>query len=233
MSIYSLTLRFLQATQTILPARWRLAIRYHAWLTSHTVEPELVYLFELCRNFRTAVDIGANHGMYTYKMSRKFEQVFAFEPNHQENFDLHYWKKSNVRVFPFGLSDTPKTAQLHIPIHKGHRYNGWASIGPRQLPFEAAIDQVAIELQRLDDQPFVQQHAIDLIKIDVEGHELEVLSGGLETIRRHKPVLIIEHNEAQAAEIRDLLRTLGYRGMSFSDFSRRHAPSPNQIYFPQ
>ena len=232
MSIYGITLRFLNATQAFLPARWRLAIRYHAWLTSHTVEPELVHLFELCRNFRTAIDIGANHGMYTYKMAQKFERVFAFEPNQQEDFDIHYWKKANVRLLPYGLSDAPQVAQLYIPIHKGHRYNGWASVGQRDLPFADAIEQVAIELQRLDDQPFVREHPIDLIKIDVEGHELEVLNGGLETIRQHKPVLIIEHNETQAAEIGRLLLGLGYRSLSFSEFSQRELPSPNRIYFP-
>lgn len=230
MTLFRIASRFLTATSRFFPKRWRLPLRYHALVKSRGVEPELAHLFSFCTQFRCAVDVGANHGFYTYKMAQRFGLVVAFEANPTEDFDLWHYPKPNVQVFRCGLSDTAAVKTLRIPVHNGLPLVGWGSIEHRELPFAEHFEEIQIKVQRLDDQPFVQTHTIDLIKIDVEGHELEVLLGGLETIRRDKPVLIIEDNPRQQAAIRVLLEPLGYSGKTFGAWTGKTVISPNLIW---
>ena len=161
MSIYGLVLRFLSVSKPLLPARWRLPIRYRGLLSSASVEPELAYLYSICRHFRTAVDVGANHGFYSYKMAKRFQDVYAFEPNGEEDFDIQYFKKTNIHFFSYGLSNQNQKAELHIPVKHGTPYTGWASVGKRELDFAESVVSTPIELQRLDDQGFVKTHTVD------------------------------------------------------------------------
>jgi len=231
MTLYRLVSKFLAATHDFFPKRWRLPLRYHALVHSPDAEPELTALPTLCRQFRCAVDVGANHGFYSYKMAQHFETVFAFEANPAEDFDWRYFHRPNLRVFQYGLSDNAAVKTLRIPVRNGLPLVGWGSLETRALPFADAFQEIQIEVQRLDDQPFVQNHTIDLIKIDVEGHELEVLLGGLDTIRRDQPVLIIENNPGQQAAIGALLESIGYSGKTFDGWADKAAAlSPNLIW---
>jgi FkbM family methyltransferase len=230
MTLFRIASRFLTATSRFFPKRWRLPLRYHALVSSRGVEPELTHLFSFCKQFRCAVDVGANHGFYTYKMAQRFGLVVAFEANPTEDFDLWHYPNPNVQVFRCGLSSVNETRVLHVPVRQGIPVAGWASVGRRELPFADAFLEIPVEVQCLDDQPFVQNHTIDLIKIDVEGHELEVLQGGIETIRRDNPVLLIEDNPEQREAIRELLEGVGYRSVTFAEISGKSLPSPNLIW---
>lgn len=232
MTLHRFVSRVLDYTGKSIPAQWRLPIRYYGWAYSSDAEPELVHMFAVCRNFRCAVDVGTNHGFYAYRMAQRFAQVFAFEANTQVDYDIRHYKKPNIRFFPYGLSDSNRIADLNIPVHKGIPYTGWASLETRDLPFADSFDQVRVELQQLDDQPFVRETTVDLIKIDVEGHELEVLKGGLQTIRRDRPVLIIEDNAEQRTAVRALLESIGYQGTTLTKLTALPGDSPNLIYLP-
>ena len=230
--LFRLISRFLRLTRWFFPKHLRLPLRSWALIHSPGAEPELAGLFTLCKKFRCAVDVGANHGFYTWKMAQRFGQVFAFEANKSEDFDILHYKKPNVHLFQYGLSNSAETRTLHVPVRQGVAIAGWASVENRDLPFADSFVEISVELQRLDDQPFVQHQTLDLIKIDVEGHELEVLQGGLQTIRRDKPVLLIEDNGEQRVAIRDLLESIGYRSATFEQLTGKTTPSPNLIWFP-
>lgn len=232
MNLYHLVSSFLSRSKRLFPARWRLPLRYRALAWSNKAEPELEQLFAICRQFRCAVDVGANHGFYTYKMAQRFQQVYAFEANLQVDFDILHFRKANIHLMPYGLSDRETSSHLNIPVQGGIPYAGWASLEERNLAFADTYLQVPVHLQRLDDQPFAQTGPVDLIKIDVEGHELEVIRGGLETIRRNHPVLIIEDNAEQRVEIQELLGGLGYRCTSFAQLFNQPVSSPNLIFLP-
>lgn len=223
--------RLIDYVSPIIPARWRLPLRYYAWKSSPNVEPELVYLFDLCKNFRCAIDIGANHGFYAYKMLQHFQHVYAFEANSGVDFDIQHYKKPNLHFFQFGLSNSNTEGVLNIPVQAGVAYEGWASLMERELNFADGFKHVPVKLERLDDQAFISAQTVDLIKIDVEGHEPEVLLGALETLRSQKPVLIIEKNENHQ-QVLDLLLPLGYRCSSFAQITGKQLPSPNVIFLP-
>jgi hypothetical protein len=73
-----------------------------------------------------------------------------------------------------------------------------------------------VQLRRLDDLCHAVARRVSFIKIDVEGHELQVLGGAAETLRRHRPNLLIEieqrHSPVPIAQTFDHVLSAGYRG---------------------
>jgi FkbM family methyltransferase len=165
-----------------------------------------------------AIDAGANTGAYTYAFSRVFEYVEAFEPQPWCAAGIADYARAHehVRVHRFGLSDRAHHTQLHVPIVKGrwrsHLATGLGSLTPHPgLPSRhVPIDLLALDAFGFDD--------VAAIKIDVEGHEAEVIAGARETIARCRPTLIVESEQRHlggGATIADLFAALagaGYRG---------------------
>jgi hypothetical protein len=79
---------------------------------------------------------------------------------------------------------------------------------------------------RLDDV-LANEPEIDVIKIDVEGWELEVLRGAGSLIRHHRPLLYVEITEARFAETRELLDRYGYVGW------KRFNATPTFLFLPK
>jgi lipopolysaccharide/colanic/teichoic acid biosynthesis glycosyltransferase len=75
-------------------------------------------------------------------------------------------------------------------------------------------DLVEVDCERLDDYRFVRQP--QLLKIDVEGHELELLRGGEQLLERARPAILVEieqrHHDREVGEIFDFLSDRGYDG---------------------
>jgi FkbM family methyltransferase len=178
-------------------------------------EPELALLPALVPPGSTAVDVGAHRGLYAYHLSRLVGpqgRVYCIEPQR----DLAaYLERALPRaaVINAALSDRAGSASLSIPIHAGHRVPGHATL---EHSFDGGLD-TTVALTRLDDLPL--EGDIRLIKIDVEGHELAVVRGGLEVLARHRPALIMETDERndRSRETRPsllaTLKDLGYGWM--------------------
>ena len=149
------------------------------------------------------LDIGANIGSHTlyWAKERKAKKIYSFEP-----FDMIYQiLKTNVEInslqnivttFNFGLSDEECKAT------KGHVFN--RNLGSTKFLKKADGD---VLLKTLDSLEIPEQ--IDLIKIDVEGAEVEVLKGALKIIEKNKPILVIE-SFTRKAELEDVIFPLGY-----------------------
>lgn len=178
------------------------------------------------------MDVGCNHGFYAYRMLQRFERVYAFEANPGVDFDILHFKNPRLQLAQFGLSNRQTTSFLNIPVVQGVAYEGWASLADRQWRFADSAKKIPVRLERLDDQAFTRAESIDLIKLDVEGHELEVLQGAVETIGRHKPVLIVESND-NFGQVVAFLGALGYRLTDLSTLEGKPLPSPNRIFLPQ
>ncbi len=211
----SLPLRLKRATFDVLPRRTRLPVRV-LWLRAGGhLEPEIHDMARLVPPGGTAVDIGANHGIYSYFMVRQFDTVVAFEPQPACVETLTSWAGSRVDVRSVALSDRAGESTLSVPVLHGVAMTGYARLAPGRAADDCDVLQVPIE--RLDDQGLTD---VRFMKVDVEGHELEVLQGGEQLLRRDVPVLLVEIEQRHLGEGRTVgdviawLRGLGY-GASF------------------
>lgn len=135
---------------------------------------------ELCDQRRTCIDIGANVGLWACDLVKSFEHVIAFEPveEFRKCFDQNVNPK-NYTMHPVALGRTESFIEMNIVQgNTGHSHINPESIGRGTIP-----------LKTLDSFNF---NNIDMIKIDVEGFEEEILAGSLETIKRNRPIIVVE-----------------------------------------
>lgn len=153
---------------------------------------------------RVVICAGANCGLYSRLFSNEFETVYGFEPD-PLNFHcfVNNGQKDNIIKIQAGLSDRHGTASVKRISDE--------NVGMHKL--EDTTDST-IPLLMIDDFEF--RH-LDLIQLDIEGHEVQALRGGIKTIKTHIPNIILENG--QGPEIRDILEGLGYGvlGTSKSD----------------
>lgn len=169
-------------------------------LTKTRFKPLIPLIAQHVKEDSVIIDVGANAGYFTKIFASLAPQgrVYSFEPGGYARSILtkviSIRGLKNVTMIPMGLSDTPATNTLHMPVKvKGNLGFGLSHLGDDKTvdPRETLTED--IQLTTLD--AFVAQHAIkrvDLIKIDIEGWELRALKGAEKTIAAHKPVLMLE-----------------------------------------
>jgi FkbM family methyltransferase len=159
---------------------------------------------------RTCLDIGANIGNHSLFFSYLFDDIISFEPNPRAFLLLqaNAMLNKNIKPVNLGLSSTPGKSLASIGLHN----IGGASLNIKR---DNSID-VEFELNTLDN--FVFQNSIkniDFIKIDVEGHEIEVLKGAQTVLDQYKPCIAIEILKSDIkngkSKILDLLKENGYK----------------------
>jgi FkbM family methyltransferase len=127
-----------------------------------------------------AVDAGANCGIVSRKLAMHFGRVLAFEPAPDTFEALEYNSRqqiTNIEVFQGALGETCG----FVGIDKSPTKN----TGSRQVDPEGSD----IPMWTLDS---FELETCGLIKLDVQGYELAVLKGGIQTLQRCRPVLIVE-----------------------------------------
>jgi FkbM family methyltransferase len=161
---------------------------YYRELTS-SFEPEMEYILKLVKKRSNAIDIGANVGIYTKFLSKYFQNIYAFEPIERAYKYIKRKKLDNVYLYPYALSNKNDTIELTTPIKMGVPRYGNSTLEKNIASNFENYSTQKIKTKKLDD---FNIQDINLIKIDVEGHELEVIEGARDTIHRTKPVLLIE-----------------------------------------
>jgi FkbM family methyltransferase len=131
------------------------------------------------------VDVGANKGLYSKELLTKYSgsitELHLFEPSRELVKSYLNFSDDRVRVNNFALSDVSGVANLY----KVTGSPGLNSLTKRRLEhFEIAMDDIEeIQKTTLDEYTDANEiHTIDLLKIDVEGHELDVLKGAKENL---------------------------------------------------
>lgn len=139
-----------------------------------------------CRDFRTAVDVGAHVGLWAMQLSKVFKEVAAFEPvaAHRECFERNLEGDDNVTLFPFALGE----AQGFVDIETAPTSSGDSRVNINAS--NPSIPLTTLDLAGLDN--------VDFIKLDCEGYELFALRGGEETIKRCLPTIIVEQKPGRA-----------------------------------
>ena len=149
---------------------------------------ELQVLFGWLKNkikFNNVVDVGAYLGNHSVYFSNYFKGVISFEPN-PYSYDLlkiNTKQKKNIKIYNFGLSNKNSTEDFY---NYEFNHGGSSVIKNKKIPHTKhrakfySFDKLNLKKK------------IDLIKIDVEGNELNVLKGMKETIQKSSPIILFE-----------------------------------------
>jgi len=142
------------------------------------------------------LDIGANIGLYSLPLAREFPEVsiYSFEPHprniscFQKSVEDNHFK--NVRLLPFGLSKTSAMKELYIDETDS---GGHSLIESNMWNNKKKSRSIQIELRSLDEWASeIHLDRIDVVKIDVQGVEPDVFDGGMKTLKKFQPDILIE-----------------------------------------
>ena len=192
-------------------------------------EKELALIEKFSDKSKDALDIGVYRGVYSYKLAQYFNYVHSFEPN---PLLFPYLNKNlkkiinNIELYNFALSNNNGETYLKLPIRSQSIFSknieelyqlGAASIHPKNN-FNK-FKEVTVKKKKLDD--FKINNKIGFIKIDVEGHEIEVIDGAKKTILENMPVLLVEieerHTQSSVKNSIDYIEKFGYDCLFLKD----------------
>jgi FkbM family methyltransferase len=168
-----------------------------------------------------AIDCGANIGVHTIDWSRwmaGWGRVIAIEAQERifyalaGNIAINNCFNAQALFAAVGRED----GQISIPSLNYNEPASFGSLEIKQLRETEDIGQpidyrpehmTPVRALRLDSLGLAR---VDLIKIDVEGMEVEVLQGGMEVIKAHKPILLVEFHKTDRVALMSLLNDLQY-----------------------
>ncbi len=194
--------------------------------------PILDYMADYVRPNTAVLDIGANIGIYAIPIAVAFSgvTVHAFEPNNvavkrlSENSRLNNLK--NLKIHSCAVSD--RTGESNFYQFDEVTSLSSLSCDAAEIHGKPAVCKVKVETvdHFLMDNP---EQKVSLIKIDVQGSELEVLRGARGVIERNQPVILFEHEDKhfktselalkKKNAIAELLDEFGYRPLYLTRYS--------------
>jgi FkbM family methyltransferase len=178
----------------------------------HRFEKEVTdFIDTTCKKDFVVLDIGANIGAHCLRFASivgEKGRVYAFEPTNyayaklQKNISLNEFV--NIKTFQVALADR------NLPQQTISYRSSWRTDG------SFSQEKSVIDFVRLDD--WVAENGVDrvdLIKIDVDGNEYSVISGGRELFKKCKPMVIAEiglyHFQDAFKNPWTILADIGYR----------------------
>lgn len=177
------------------------------FIVTHVLEPNVFRIISSLGKDSVFIDIGAHIGKYTLLAARKGALVIAVEP-HPLNF---YYLKKAVHKNMLEQKVICVNAAAYNSRQKLRLYLSRSS-DSHSILFKPRMGK-SIEVLGLPLDYIVKRlklRRIDLIKIDVEGAELQVLEGSIETLHKYKPRLVVEVFPSNIARLMETLNRYGY-----------------------
>ena len=169
-----------------------------------------------------ALDCGANIGVHTIEWARHMHgwgQVHAFEAQER----IYYALAGNIAINNCTNARATwaavgaKPGRLDVP---NVDYNKPASYGSLELRKSARNEDIGQTISYAKSDTYevpmitldsVKLTHVDFIKIDVEGMELDVLRGAAKLLKKHCPMMLIEHIKTDSKALIDMLTSFGYK----------------------
>ena len=176
---------------------------------------------KLCAESQTILDIGANTGVYAVVANcvNPNAKILAFEPIKNIFKKLEYNNQLNnsaIKCYEAGLSNYTGTAKIY-PMDLDHVY----SVTVNKNLADESVKVFEQEINVLTLQKVIEDNQltkIDLIKLDVETHEVEVLEGFGYYLKTMKPAMLIEIlNDKVAAGVEALITGMNYLYFNISE----------------
>lgn len=157
------------------------------------------------------LDIGANIGNHAVAFANHFAKVHAFEPNPNLSpvLRINARLRPNIQAWDIGCSS--RTAEIEVSENPENL--GATGIGRKATRPDAAV--VTFKVAPLDTlNVLAPGERLSFVKIDVEGHEPDVIEGAKSTLSAHMPLIAMEVDratvKADTNPALEALRKLGY-----------------------
>lgn len=209
------TLRDLLATSPRADALFRRLV----WSRIHYPEVEMRFLQSLpVGSIDIAIDVGAAHGSYAWILNRKARQVYSFEPGEEHAAYLELAViGTRIMLVKAAVGNQCSTVRMYTPGDDANALHSATLAASNPIVAGAATKVREVEQVTLDSYFLGKRslgRCIDMLKVDVEGYELNVFEGASELLAQHHPLVFCEiearHNDAYG-KIFALLRNAGYR----------------------
>lgn len=197
---------------------------------------ELRFLWKFLRPGMVFLDIGSYHGMYSLVAAKRLEkegQIVAFEPSSREfsRLRLHLrWNGITTVHSERCAVGSSATETTFFQITSGDATRG----GLHAPASDDSVEEIRVRTIRLD--PYISSFPldrVDLVKLDVEGGEMEALRGAAFILTNFRPMLICEVLDATTQvwgyEARDIIEFLSALGYSWFDFQEDGTIIPHVI----
>lgn len=195
-----------------------------SWYRYSAAKSSITYINSSVKEGQTVMDVGANKAGYLYFLLKQIGstgKAIAFEPQTtlyryiSQMKDLFGW--NNLTIEHLVVSDEDGVAILYIPSGKtkSKLHYGATILDHKLRPDEFTIEGVNSET--LDAYCEKNKLRPDFIKINVEGNELKVLEGGIDTLKACRPKLLVEIDtryigEAMVQETFRFMNWIRYKG---------------------
>lgn len=159
------------------------------------------------------IDAGAHVGYYSLYLAPLVERVYAFEPDPRcfKGLQANLRVAGNASHIPKALSNASGTRMFDVS---------------RESPLNTLSNTGSLAVETITIDEFVDElndPRVGVIKTDVEGHDLAVLEGAVNTLRKFQPIVL---SEISGGEVRDFARDIGFSTFAF-DAARRLRRAPD------
>ena len=179
--------------------------------------------FQFYKN-KCIIDIGGNDGI-SIKSIRNFTNnyIYSFEPDPLNFKKISILKKKDKKlsVFRYGLSDkNVNNIKFYQPFYKKFHLSPFDSLQRTDVlqHLKSSLFIKNIEKKIIIRKKFINLKKLDFynlnpcfIKIDIQGHEYKCVLGSLKTIRRSKPLIMVEYDKIESSKIFLILSKMGYK----------------------
>ena len=183
---------------------------------------------------RVCLDIGAHIGLTSIRYSKNFEQVHCFEPIMCEYLEENTKELSNITIHKVAVTDKKSTLKIYP-----NQFNSGSNV----IESEESSKLISTRWKKLNSRHFgtipmdvegisvdsLNIKNVDCIKIDVEGYNIPVLKGMINTLKENSPVIQVEtHPENTEVEIttNKILTELGYKR-----YHKSNGTPPDWFYY--
>ena len=144
----------------------------------------------------TFIDIGAHAGSWSLDLKDRFTRIIAYEPEHWVTLtkNAQWLKAKNIDIRPRCVSDRVQTLDFYTRLDNS---------GDSGIDLDDDVPRIkksvtTTTIDRDCNDLINENQTVDAIKIDVQGHEFQVLKGAEQLIKSQQPCLCIELNDGNA-----------------------------------
>lgn len=191
--------------------------------------------YEILSNFKkevsevdTIIDIGANNGQFLKASNYFFPKasIYSFEPIPDLFQKLDKLQSKNIKIFNIAVGSSTGNFDFHLNAYS--HVSSFLNISKENETYpKDSIRTIQVKQDTLDNvSKSLDIKGITLLKLDVQGFEMEVLKGGINTIKTHVNYIIVEanfvnlyENQPTFTELNRYLNELGFELKTMLDFN--------------